>query len=173
MSSAQPTTTDNSAVDAKDAAFGFACLRNIRDGKVNLVGVANALNYSNVRSVGNRFRALREKYGFTGLECTTADPGAKVSPQKRKAATGATGAPGDDDNQDNGDGQDGEDAAAPPAKRKPGRPKKGTGKGAGRGRKKAVAAEPVDEQDDAGASGGEEADADAEVPVKGEFDKTA
>jgi hypothetical protein len=32
------------------------------------------LNYGNVASAGNRFRALRKRYGFTNLECKNSTP---------------------------------------------------------------------------------------------------
>ncbi|KAL4916098.1 hypothetical protein BDW62DRAFT_218949 [Aspergillus aurantiobrunneus] len=92
---------------AQDTRFGFECLRNIRDGKVDLVGVGEALDYKNVNSVGNRFRKMRDKYGFIGLECTT-----NGSPAKEKTVTAAAPAESDD---------------GIPTKRKPGRPAKKAG----------------------------------------------
>ncbi|KAL3476800.1 hypothetical protein BJX99DRAFT_258135 [Aspergillus californicus] len=75
-------------IPAQDIRFGFECLRNIEaDGKalqVNLTGIRDAMGYSNVNSVGNRFRELRKRYGFPTLECKT---GASVSPQKSATTT--------------------------------------------------------------------------------------
>ncbi|KAL4960310.1 uncharacterized protein BDV14DRAFT_204841 [Aspergillus stella-maris] len=104
-------TTDGTAdgPTQQEVQFGFECLRNIKDGKVELAGVMAAMNYTNIDSVANRFRKLRTKYGLTGLECTTANA---PTPNKRKAAA-------------DGDG----DGMAP--KRGPGRPpKKPRGKAA-------------------------------------------
>ncbi|KAL4782500.1 hypothetical protein BJX76DRAFT_358866 [Aspergillus varians] len=93
---------------SQDAIFGFECLRNIRNGKVDLAGVGKALGYKNVNSVANRFRRMRDKYGFSGLDCALGN----ASPSKGKAASS-----------DNNNGS--------PPKRGPGRPpKKATKKGA-------------------------------------------
>ncbi|KAL4943887.1 hypothetical protein BDV06DRAFT_220846 [Aspergillus oleicola] len=105
-----PKTTDHTdgntdSPSQQDVQFGFECLRNIKDGKVDLAGVMAALNYKNINSVGNRFRAMKKAYGFTGLDCTTANA---PSPAKRKA-TAAADADGD---------------GATPTKRGPGRPSK-------------------------------------------------
>ncbi|KAL4929228.1 uncharacterized protein BDV17DRAFT_290880 [Aspergillus undulatus] len=121
------TTSTNNSDDlpAKDIRFGFECLRNIRDGKVDLAGVMQALNYTNIKSVANRFNALKKQYDFSGLESTSVNAPANATPSKRKAAATET------------------DGAAP-AKRGPGRPpKKARGKAA-----KAVKSEPADNTDD-------------------------
>ncbi|KAL6231065.1 hypothetical protein BDW75DRAFT_244271 [Aspergillus navahoensis] len=153
-STAKPDTIDKSSVPEKDVIFGFECLRNIRDGKVDLVAVAQALQYTNVDSVSNRFRALRKKYGFSGLEGTATSANAKtnagsvkVSPSKRKAAAATIKEDHGKDSDENS-----ENGAAPPAKR--------TGratKGATKGRKKGPRAEgvPVEIGYDAGGSAGE------------------
>ncbi|BCS18933.1 uncharacterized protein APUU_11761S [Aspergillus puulaauensis] len=92
---------------SQDVRFGFECLRNIKDGKVDLSGVGEALGYTNVNSVGNRFRRMRDKYGFTGLECTNGNgmtmKEKPASPKKEADGTGT------------------------PAKRRPGRPPKNAG----------------------------------------------
>lgn len=75
--------------------------------QVDLSGVGEALGYTNVNSVGNRFRRMRDKYGFTGLECTNGNgmtmKEKPASPKKEADGTGT------------------------PAKRRPGRPPKSAG----------------------------------------------
>lgn len=66
--------------------------------------MGEALGYTNVNSVGNRFRKMRDKYGFTGLECTN---GNGIS-MKEKPSSPKKDADGTDT----------------PAKRRPGRPPK-------------------------------------------------
>ncbi|KAL4999282.1 hypothetical protein BDV10DRAFT_184445 [Aspergillus recurvatus] len=170
----KPHTTDKSSVPEKDAIFGFECLRNIRDGKVDLVAVAQAMQYTNVDSVSNRFRALRKKYGFSGLEGTATSANAnagsvKVSPSKRKAAAATAEGGNGKENV-----EDGENGAAPPAKRA-GRPKKGAGKGTGGGRKKGSTAEavPVETGDDAGGSGGKGEQPGASSMVDADYPEAA
>lgn len=46
---------------------------------MNLVKVADALGYTNVASVGNRFRAVRKRYGFDQLEAKST--GMSVTPK--------------------------------------------------------------------------------------------
>ncbi|KAL4797405.1 hypothetical protein BDV19DRAFT_387213 [Aspergillus venezuelensis] len=132
------TNTTDGTVDGptqQEVQFGFECLRNIKDGKVELAGVMAAMNYTNIDSVANRFRKLRTKYGLTGLECTTVNA---PTPNKRKAVA-------------DGDG----DGATP--KRGPGRPpKKPRGKAA-----KAAAATAT--QDNDHGEDGEESQADTAV----------
>ncbi|KAL4988233.1 hypothetical protein BDW68DRAFT_177121 [Aspergillus falconensis] len=170
----KPDTADKSSVPEKDAIFGFECLRNIRDGKVDLVAVAQALQYTNVDSVSNRFRALRKKYGFSGLEGTATSANAnagsvRVSPSKRKAAVATT----DGDNSKDNDEND-ENSAAPPTKRA-GRVTKGATRGAGRGRKKDPTADavPVETGDDTGGCAGEGAQPGANSVVGAEYHETA
>lgn len=71
--------------------------------QVDLSGVGEALGYTNVNSVGNRFRKMRDKYGFTGLECTNGNGISMEKPASPKK---------------DADGTD------TPAKRRPGRPPK-------------------------------------------------
>ncbi|KAL4907436.1 hypothetical protein BDW74DRAFT_176202 [Aspergillus multicolor] len=85
------SATDKAGLEGKDVQFALVCLKNIREGKVNLSGVGDELGYTDVESVANRFRALRKKYGFTGLECATSTS-AKARPSKRKAAATAPAA---------------------------------------------------------------------------------
>ncbi|KAL2868728.1 uncharacterized protein BJX67DRAFT_379679 [Aspergillus lucknowensis] len=69
------SNNQDNEIPPQDIRFGFECLRNIDgDGKVDLGAVGEALGYSNVNSVGNRFRELRKRYGFTRLECKTGSP---------------------------------------------------------------------------------------------------
>ncbi|KAI9372161.1 hypothetical protein BJX61DRAFT_542985 [Aspergillus egyptiacus] len=75
-------------ISPQEIRFGFECLRNIdKDGKVDLAKVGEALGYSNVASVGNRFRDLRKRYGFTTLECKTGS-----TPLKDKTGSKTDGA---------------------------------------------------------------------------------
>lgn len=46
---------------------------------MNLVKVADALGYTNVASVGNRFRAVRKRYGFEQLEAKST--GMSITPK--------------------------------------------------------------------------------------------
>lgn len=66
--------------------------------------MGEALGYTNVNSVGNRFRKMRDKYGFTGLECTN---GSGISMKEKPSSP-----------KKNADGTD------TPTKRRPGRPPK-------------------------------------------------
>ncbi|KAI9931475.1 hypothetical protein ASPWEDRAFT_25649 [Aspergillus wentii DTO 134E9] len=64
-------TKSNPEVDisSSDMAFLFECLRNLDESKnVDLVNVADIMGYTNVQSVGNRFRNLRKKHGIN-LDC--------------------------------------------------------------------------------------------------------
>ncbi|KAL2812106.1 hypothetical protein BJX63DRAFT_432916 [Aspergillus granulosus] len=88
MSSTKKENSTLEDIPAGDSRFCFECLRNIdSDGKVDLIGVAAALNYSNIASAGNRFRALSHRYGFGNLKCKNAG-----SPVKAKAASTSTAA---------------------------------------------------------------------------------
>ncbi|PYI03805.1 hypothetical protein BO78DRAFT_451220 [Aspergillus sclerotiicarbonarius CBS 121057] len=61
----------NSAVEIPqaDAQFFLACLQNLgEDKQIDLTKVADALGYTNVASVGNRFRALRKRYAMNNLD---------------------------------------------------------------------------------------------------------
>ncbi|KAE8356632.1 hypothetical protein BDV28DRAFT_144957 [Aspergillus coremiiformis] len=65
-------TTEGSDHNHQDCQFIFECLRNIDESKtVNLTDVGLALGYTNTASVGNRFRAVRKKYGFLNLDATS------------------------------------------------------------------------------------------------------
>lgn len=86
--------------------------------------MADALGYKNVNSVGNRFRQMRGKYGFTSLECTTGASPAKPKPSKKAAAKGVSQDNMEDENEDPGTG------SGAPAKKGPGRPAKKPRKGA-------------------------------------------
>jgi len=76
----------------------------LNNNQVDLSGVGEALGYTNVNSVGNRFRRMRDKYGFTGLECTN---GHGMTMKEKPASP--------------------KKEAETPAKRRPGRPPKNAG----------------------------------------------
>ncbi|GAD97998.1 hypothetical protein ANI_1_2588014 [Paecilomyces variotii No. 5] len=59
------------SIPRDDFGFALECLKSIDDNhNVDLTKVANALNYTNVQSVGNRYRVFRKKYGIN-LHCVT------------------------------------------------------------------------------------------------------
>lgn len=61
---------------------------------MDLSSVGEALGYTNVNSVGNRFRRMRDKYGFTGLECTNGNGiTVKEKPASPKEDVDGTGTP--------------------------------------------------------------------------------
>ncbi|KAL4949652.1 hypothetical protein BDW69DRAFT_71228 [Aspergillus filifer] len=126
------TNTTDGTTDGptqQEVQFGFECLRNMKDGKVELAGVMAAMSYTNINSVGNCFRKFRSKYGLTGLEATTANA---PNPNKRKAAA--------DSINKRKAAADGDSAA--PGKRGPGRPpKKPRGKAAKAAAEAAAAAQ--------------------------------
>ncbi|RLL99174.1 hypothetical protein CFD26_106538 [Aspergillus turcosus] len=77
-----------------DATFIIECLKNLNESKqVDIAKVATALNYSNVASAGNRFRALRKRYGFANLECKNSTPtkAGKAGPIDKSAKDGTAG----------------------------------------------------------------------------------
>ncbi|KAL4802774.1 hypothetical protein BDV18DRAFT_163736 [Aspergillus unguis] len=63
--------------------------------EVDLAGVGAALGYKNVQSVGNRFRQMRQKFGFPSLECT-----AGSSPARKKTAAKGKDVNGEDNGDD-------------------------------------------------------------------------
>ncbi|KAE8388302.1 hypothetical protein BDV23DRAFT_185522 [Aspergillus alliaceus] len=71
MASSLRTAPDIGGFNAQDCQFIFECLKNLDDSRtVNLTNVGAVLGYTNTASVGNRFRAIRKRYGFTNLEAT-------------------------------------------------------------------------------------------------------
>ncbi|KAJ9212509.1 hypothetical protein DTO166G4_5870 [Paecilomyces variotii] len=59
------------AAPRDDFGFALECMKSLDDNhNVDLTKVANALNYTNVQSVGNRYRVFRKKYGIN-LNCVT------------------------------------------------------------------------------------------------------
>ncbi|RHZ65671.1 uncharacterized protein CDV56_108169 [Aspergillus thermomutatus] len=85
MSSTNPET-NGEEINGADAIFIIECLKHLNESKqVDIGKVATALKYSNVASAGNRFRALRKRYGFANLECKNSS-----TPTKAGKA-GATG----------------------------------------------------------------------------------
>ncbi|KAL5336260.1 hypothetical protein BJX70DRAFT_286290 [Aspergillus crustosus] len=78
----------------QDVRFGFECLKSIdKDGKVDLGKVGSALGYTNIYSVGNRFRAMRTKYGFTSLESKTGTTPLKEKTTPKANANSNDGTP--------------------------------------------------------------------------------
>ncbi|OJJ74885.1 hypothetical protein ASPBRDRAFT_52873 [Aspergillus brasiliensis CBS 101740] len=110
---AKSNNTGQDISDA-DARFFLACLRCMGDDKqIDLTKVGDMLGYSNVASVGNRFRALRKRYGMVNLEATSGSgvlKSASANGDKNDKATGTTEA---------GDGVEGESDLDVPATTKP------------------------------------------------------
>ncbi|KAL2821772.1 hypothetical protein BDW59DRAFT_164110 [Aspergillus cavernicola] len=132
------TATEPDGVPQNDIRFSFEILRNIdTDGKVDLTKIAEAMGYTNVNSVGNRFRELRKRYGFMTLECK-----AGSSPVKEKTGPKVDGSP---------------------TKRGAGRPKKGAvRKGAKVSSATPIPAmDPVSKAEESAAAGAEAGDVDA------------
>ncbi|CAK37076.1 hypothetical protein CBS63078_8188 [Aspergillus niger] len=77
-----------------DAHFFLACLQCMGDDKqIDLTKVGDMLGYSNVASVGNRFRSLRKRYGMNNLEAKSGSgilKSAGTNGDKDKEATGTT-----------------------------------------------------------------------------------
>ncbi|RAL02426.1 uncharacterized protein BO80DRAFT_443736 [Aspergillus ibericus CBS 121593] len=99
----------NSAVEISqpDAQFFLACLQNFgEDKQIDLTKVADALGYTNVASVGNRFRALRKRYAMNHLEAK-AGSGAPKGVKPTDNVTDATKQP--DGNETEANGADGVD----------------------------------------------------------------
>ncbi|KAE8368826.1 hypothetical protein BDV27DRAFT_153650 [Aspergillus caelatus] len=73
MASDQSATPEEGEfLSQQDGRFIIECLRNIDESRtVNLTNVGAAMGYTNTASVGNRFRAIRKRYGFPNLEATT------------------------------------------------------------------------------------------------------
>ncbi|PLB45256.1 hypothetical protein P170DRAFT_479773 [Aspergillus steynii IBT 23096] len=89
-SNAKSTTTPEGEVSQQDAKFIVECVKNLDSNKqVDLVKVGEALGYTNVVSVANRFRLLRKRHGFPNLECTNAS--AKGDDKLSAATTKANG----------------------------------------------------------------------------------
>ncbi|PLN78748.1 hypothetical protein BDW42DRAFT_195665 [Aspergillus taichungensis] len=73
-------TNADGEVTRQDAKFIVECLKSIdHDKMVNLTKVADALGYTNVASVGNRFRTVRKRYGFEQLEAKSI--GVSITPK--------------------------------------------------------------------------------------------
>ncbi|KAF9886627.1 hypothetical protein FE257_011267 [Aspergillus nanangensis] len=76
---------EGDTINNNDAVFVFECLKNLDDSKnVDLAAVAGALQYTNVASVGNRFRAIRKRYGFNKLDCTFKGPFKTITQSESK-----------------------------------------------------------------------------------------
>ncbi|PKY04733.1 hypothetical protein P168DRAFT_317783 [Aspergillus campestris IBT 28561] len=85
-------TNVDGEVTPQDAKFIVECLKSIGDDKmVNLVKVADALGYTNVASVGNRFRAVRKRYGFEQLEAKST--GMSITPKGKAKLDALAGTP--------------------------------------------------------------------------------
>ncbi|RAK91606.1 hypothetical protein BO79DRAFT_252440 [Aspergillus costaricaensis CBS 115574] len=82
-----------------DAQFFLACLQCMGDDKqIDLTKVGDMMGYSNVASVGNRFRAIRKRYNLNNIEAKSGSgilKSAGANGDKDKGAAGATEA-GDD-----------------------------------------------------------------------------
>ncbi|KAA8643640.1 hypothetical protein EYZ11_005933 [Aspergillus tanneri] len=83
MSSNGKTTTTDGDISQQDAKFIMECVKNLDQNKqVDLAKVGEALGYTNVASVGNRFRVLRKRYGFANLDCINTSPAPKIGVAK-------------------------------------------------------------------------------------------
>ncbi|PWY94928.1 hypothetical protein BO94DRAFT_620435 [Aspergillus sclerotioniger CBS 115572] len=59
-------------ISQADAKFFLACLQSFGDDKqIDLTKVADTLGYTNVASVGNRFRALRKRHVMNNVDART------------------------------------------------------------------------------------------------------
>ncbi|PWY85156.1 hypothetical protein BO83DRAFT_394601 [Aspergillus eucalypticola CBS 122712] len=77
-----------------DAQFFLACLQCMGDDKqIDLTKVGDMMGYSNVASVGNRFRAIRKRYNLNNIEAKSGSgvlKSAGANGDKDKGAAGAT-----------------------------------------------------------------------------------
>ncbi|KAF7588791.1 hypothetical protein BBP40_005222 [Aspergillus hancockii] len=98
MSTNVNSISESGEMNQQDVRFIIECLRSLdTDKNVNLNKVGAALGYTNTASVGNRFRAVRRRYGFDNFESTTKLPNADsaststASPEKSKGNGSDTG----------------------------------------------------------------------------------
>ncbi|KAL4889941.1 hypothetical protein BDV59DRAFT_204750 [Aspergillus ambiguus] len=89
MSSNNKNTAAESEINPADVKFIIECLKNMGEDKiVDLAKVGAALEYTNVASVGNKFRAVRKRYGFHNLEGKASNSMAKSTPNSAEEDAG-------------------------------------------------------------------------------------